>query len=156
MWRLSEKNFISFALQLKDLLYFLIIFAFVILGVGIYYHALRFQNFVPRSEWTEWQIWSILYYPYWQTYAEFNLEYLSGKVIFVESFFILLRYCLDISFWYIVMYWMDWIDGFFLSTYASNFRFLLKTYLVLFYSDTILSEKKCITAFTQTFFSLRK
>lgn len=82
-----------------------------------------------------------------------TLNIYQVKCYLLKSLFIFLLYCLDISFWYIVMYWMDWIDGFLLLTYPSNFRFLLKTYFVLFYSDAILSGKKCITAFTYNIFT---
>lgn len=53
---------------------------FVIFGVGIYYEANLFpdnQRFWT-GDWTEWRIWDVLYYPYWQIYAELNLEYLNG------------------------------------------------------------------------------
>lgn len=85
-WAYCFINISHLLLQLKDLLYFLIIVSFVILGVGMYYHTLRFQSPVNRSEWTKWEIWSILYYPYWQMYAEFNLDYLSGKNISFNVF----------------------------------------------------------------------
>ena len=54
---------------------------FVVLGVGCYYHANQYpdyQNFWSGG-WTEWRIWDLLYYPYWQIYAELNLDYLQGK-----------------------------------------------------------------------------
>lgn len=67
--------------MLKDLFIFLIIAVFVILGVGIYYHA----NLWPdhRAMWnggfSNWRIWKIIYYPYWQLYGEFNLDVLDGS-----------------------------------------------------------------------------
>lgn len=54
---------------------------FVVLGVGIYYHANLWpdhQTFF-NGEWSEWRIWTILYLPYWQLYGEPNLESLKGK-----------------------------------------------------------------------------
>nr|XP_022311635.1 transient receptor potential cation channel subfamily M member 2-like isoform X1 [Crassostrea virginica] len=66
--------------MLKDLLNFLFIAMFVIFGVGIYYEANLFpdnQRFWT-GDWTEWRIWDVLYYPYWQIYAELNLEYLNA------------------------------------------------------------------------------
>lgn len=53
----------------------------MILGVGIYYHA----NLWPdhRAMWSgdlsNWSIWKIIYYPYWQLYGEFNLDVLDGN-----------------------------------------------------------------------------
>ncbi|XP_078311840.1 transient receptor potential cation channel subfamily M member 2-like isoform X3 [Crassostrea virginica] len=67
--------------MLKDLLRFLLIAFFVVLGVGIYYHANQYpdyQNFWSGG-WTEWRIWDLIYYPYWQIYAEINLEYLQAE-----------------------------------------------------------------------------
>ncbi|XP_078329885.1 transient receptor potential cation channel subfamily M member-like 2 [Crassostrea virginica] len=66
--------------MLKDLIGFLFIAVFVILGVGIYYHANLFPDHqtIWEGDWTEWRIWKIIYYPYWQMYAELNLEYLEG------------------------------------------------------------------------------
>ncbi|XP_078329886.1 transient receptor potential cation channel subfamily M member-like 2 [Crassostrea virginica] len=67
--------------MLKDLLGFLLIALFVVLGVGCYYHANQYpdyQNFWSGG-WTEWRIWDLLYYPYWQIYAELNLDYLQAE-----------------------------------------------------------------------------
>nr|XP_022312126.1 transient receptor potential cation channel subfamily M member 8-like [Crassostrea virginica] len=67
--------------MLKDLLGFLLIALFVVLGVGCYYHANQFpdyQNFWSGN-WTEWRIWYLLYYPYWQIYAEINLDFLQAE-----------------------------------------------------------------------------
>ncbi|XP_056002351.1 uncharacterized protein LOC125661865 isoform X2 [Ostrea edulis] len=66
---------------LKDLLRFLVLAVFVVLGVGMYYHA----NLWPDHQtiwdgyWTEWRIWRIIYYPYWQLYGEAYNEFLEGK-----------------------------------------------------------------------------
>ncbi|XP_078329891.1 transient receptor potential cation channel subfamily M member 2-like [Crassostrea virginica] len=67
--------------MLKDLFNFLFIAVFVILGVGIYYHANLFPDHqtIWEGDWTEWSFWKIIYYPYWQLYAELNLEFLEGK-----------------------------------------------------------------------------
>lgn len=54
---------------------------FVVLGVGIYYHANLWpdhQTFF-NGRWSEWRIWTIVYLPYWQLYGEPNLDSLSGK-----------------------------------------------------------------------------
>lgn len=32
--------------------------------------------------WTNWRIWTIVYYPYWQLYGDLNLEELNGKISF--------------------------------------------------------------------------
>lgn len=67
--------------MIKDLFQFMLITLFVVLGVGIYYHA----NLWPDHQtffngvWTEWTIWTILYLPYWQLYGEPNLESLRGS-----------------------------------------------------------------------------
>lgn len=67
-------------LQLSDLINFLAVAFFVVVGVGIYYHA----NLWPddqsmwSGDWTDWRIWTIVYYPYWQLYAEMNLGILEG------------------------------------------------------------------------------
>lgn len=66
--------------MLKDLLWFLLIAVFVVLGVGIYYHANLWPDHQPiwSGHWTNWRIWTIIYYPYWQLYGELNLDYLDG------------------------------------------------------------------------------
>nr|XP_022311230.1 transient receptor potential cation channel subfamily M member 2-like [Crassostrea virginica] len=66
--------------MLKDLSWFLLLALFVVLGVGIYYHANLYPGYQSfwSDIWTEWRIWEVLYYPYWQIYAEINLEYLQG------------------------------------------------------------------------------
>lgn len=68
-------------LQLKDLLNFLILAVFVVLGVGIYYHANLWPDHqtIWNGDWTDWRIWKIIYYPYWQLYGEFNLDTLEGN-----------------------------------------------------------------------------
>lgn len=67
--------------MLKDLLGFLFIALFVVLGVGIYYHANLWPDHqtIWSGDWTNWRIWTIIYYPYWQLYAELNLEHLDGS-----------------------------------------------------------------------------
>nr|XP_034319165.1 transient receptor potential cation channel subfamily M member-like 2 isoform X2 [Crassostrea gigas] len=66
--------------MLKDLLSFLILAVFVVLGVGIYYHANLWPDHqtIWNGDWTDWRIWKIIYYPYWQLYGELNLETLEG------------------------------------------------------------------------------
>lgn len=81
-----------FFFQLKDLLYFLVIAVFVILGVGIYYHANLWPDHqtMLSGKFQNWSIWKIIYYPYWQLYGEFNLDVIDGNTIFV---FILRNMC---------------------------------------------------------------
>lgn len=82
----------SYFFQLKDLLYFLVIAVFVILGVGIYYHANLWPDHqtILSGKFKNWSIWKIIYYPYWQLYGEFNLDVIDGNTIFV---FILRNMC---------------------------------------------------------------
>nr|XP_034319204.1 uncharacterized protein LOC109618232 isoform X3 [Crassostrea gigas] len=67
--------------MLKDLLWFLFIAVFVVLGVGIYYHANLWPDHQTMwsGDWTNWRIWTIINYPYWQLYGELNLDYLDGS-----------------------------------------------------------------------------
>nr|XP_034320577.1 transient receptor potential cation channel subfamily M member-like 2 [Crassostrea gigas] len=67
--------------MLKDLLGFLSIAIFVVLGVGIYYHANLWPDHqtIWKGHWTSWRIWTIIYYPYWQLYGELNLDSLKGN-----------------------------------------------------------------------------
>lgn len=76
--KLKDKFFNS---KLKDLLGFLSIAVFLVLGVGIYYHANLWPDHqsIWSGDWTNWRIWTIIYYPYWQLYGELNLDYLDGK-----------------------------------------------------------------------------
>lgn len=78
------KNIIIYQfLKLKDLLRFLFIAVFVVLGVGIYYHANIWPDHqsIWTDDWNNWRIWSIIYFPYWQLYAELNLGTLDGERI---------------------------------------------------------------------------
>lgn len=72
--------------QLKDLLSFLILAVFVVLGVGIYYHANLWPDHqtIWNGDWTDWRIWKIIYFPYWQLYGELNLDILEGKSFHFE------------------------------------------------------------------------
>lgn len=76
---ISQNTYLSL-LQLNDLINFLAVAFFLVVGVGIYYHA----NLWPddqsmwSGDWTDWRIWTIVYYPYWQLYAEMNLGILEG------------------------------------------------------------------------------
>nr|XP_034319464.1 transient receptor potential cation channel subfamily M member-like 2 [Crassostrea gigas] len=67
--------------MLKDLFRFLFIAVFVVLGVGMYYHANLWPDHqtIWSGDWTNWRIWTIIYYPYWQLYGELNLESLDGS-----------------------------------------------------------------------------
>lgn len=66
--------------MLTDLLSFLAVASFVVLGVGIYYHANLWPDHQSMwsGDWTDWRIWTIIYYPYWQLYAEMNFETLEA------------------------------------------------------------------------------
>lgn len=81
MFRKIGLTIIMMGEMLKDLINFLVVAFFVVVGVGIYYHA----NLWPddqsmwSGDWTDWRIWTILYYPYWQLYAEINMDILEGK-----------------------------------------------------------------------------
>lgn len=75
-------------LQLTDLINFLAVAFFVVVGVGIYYHANLWPDdqLMWNGDWTDWRIWTIVYYPYWQLYAEMNLGILKGIItILVEN-----------------------------------------------------------------------
>nr|XP_022311634.1 transient receptor potential cation channel subfamily M member 1-like [Crassostrea virginica] len=67
--------------MLKDLLYFLVIALFMVLGVGVFYEANRSRDNSDLwgNDITEWRIWDVLYYPYWQIYSEANLDVLQEK-----------------------------------------------------------------------------
>lgn len=67
-------------LQLNDLINFLAVAFFVVVGVGIYYHANLWPDdqLMWNGDWTDWRIWTIVFYPYWQLYAEMNLGILQG------------------------------------------------------------------------------
>ncbi|XP_062566533.1 transient receptor potential cation channel subfamily M member 2-like, partial [Saccostrea cucullata] len=67
--------------MLKDLLYFLGLAVFVVLGVGMYYHANLWPDHptIWKGNWVNWRIWTIIYYPYWQLYGEINNEVLEGE-----------------------------------------------------------------------------
>lgn len=67
-------------LQLRDLVNFLVVAFFIVAGVGIYYHANLWPDdqLMWNGDWTDWRIWTILYYPYWQLYGEMNLDILEG------------------------------------------------------------------------------
>nr|XP_022311261.1 uncharacterized protein LOC111116555 [Crassostrea virginica] len=67
--------------MLKDLLHFMLIVVFLVIGVGIYYQANLYPDYQHfwSGDWKEWRIWEVLYYPYWQIYSDFNLDYLHGN-----------------------------------------------------------------------------
>lgn len=79
--RIMGPTIIMIKEMLKDLLRFLFIAVFVVLGVGIYYHANIWPDHqsIWTDDWNNWRIWSIIYFPYWQLYAELNLETLDGS-----------------------------------------------------------------------------
>lgn len=93
-----NKAFLSFIFfQLKDLIVFLILAFFVILGVGIYYHANLWPDHQAmwNGKFSNWGIWKILYYPYWQLYGEFNLDVLYGNIHFfaIDLIMFLIHLC---------------------------------------------------------------
>lgn len=67
--------------MLKDLKNVFIIALFVVIGVGIYYHANLWPDHqtILKGNWKNWRIWTIIYYPYWQLYGELNLDHLDGR-----------------------------------------------------------------------------
>ncbi|XP_061190174.1 uncharacterized protein LOC133198035 [Saccostrea echinata] len=66
--------------MLKDLFAFIILLAVVIFGVGFYYHANLWPDhvFFWEGRWTDWRIWKVIYYPYWQLYGETFNDFLQG------------------------------------------------------------------------------
>ncbi|XP_061190312.1 transient receptor potential cation channel subfamily M member 8-like [Saccostrea echinata] len=68
--------------MLKDLLRFLVLVVFVVLGVGIYYHANLWPDHptIWNGDLHNWRIWKIIYYPYWQLYGETNNNLLQGEL----------------------------------------------------------------------------
>ncbi|XP_061170922.1 transient receptor potential cation channel subfamily M member 2-like [Saccostrea echinata] len=66
--------------MLKDLFGFIILLFVVILGVGFYYHANLWPDHVYfwEGRWTDWRIWKVIYYPYWQLYGETFNDFLEG------------------------------------------------------------------------------
>lgn len=83
-----RKHFLILFYKLKDVVKYIVIALYVVLGVGIYYHA----NLWPDHQiWsgglTRWRTWTIIFYPYWQIYGEANLETLTGTDFFPIFFF---------------------------------------------------------------------
>ncbi|XP_056002348.1 uncharacterized protein LOC125661864 isoform X2 [Ostrea edulis] len=66
---------------LKDLFGFLFVAVFIVIGVGIYYHANLWPDHQGMwdGDWTKWRIWQIIYYPYFQLYGELFNDFLEGK-----------------------------------------------------------------------------
>ncbi|XP_056002346.1 transient receptor potential cation channel subfamily M member 2-like isoform X2 [Ostrea edulis] len=67
--------------MLKDLFGFLFVAVFIVIGVGIYYHANLWPDYQGMwdGDWTKWRIWQIIYYPYFQLYGELFNDFLEGK-----------------------------------------------------------------------------
>ncbi|XP_062611061.1 transient receptor potential cation channel subfamily M member 1-like [Saccostrea cucullata] len=67
--------------MLKDLFGFIILLFIVILGVGFYYHANLWPDHVYfwEGRWTDWRIWKVICYPYWQLYGETFNDFLEGN-----------------------------------------------------------------------------
>lgn len=63
------------------MLWFISLMIIVILGVGFYYHANLWPDHVEfwKGNWTQWRIWKIFYYPYWQLYGETFNDFFTGK-----------------------------------------------------------------------------
>ena len=53
----------------------------MILGVGVFYEVnlTEEKHDFFGSSITEWRIWKIMYYPYWQIFNDVYLEDLLGK-----------------------------------------------------------------------------
>ncbi|XP_062566531.1 transient receptor potential cation channel subfamily M member-like 2, partial [Saccostrea cucullata] len=68
---------------LIDLTRFLALAVFVVLGVGVYYHAVLWPDHTTlwNGDWVDWRIWKIIYYPYWQLQGESNNKYLEGGIL---------------------------------------------------------------------------
>lgn len=62
------------------MLRFLFIAAVVVLGVGIYKHAITWPDCqrIWSNDWTKWRIWNIIQYGYSQLYDE-QLDFLDSK-----------------------------------------------------------------------------
>lgn len=71
----------SLCLQLIDLSNVIVIAVFVVLGVGMYYHANLWPDHQTlfNGHLKNWRIWTIIYYPYWQLYGELHLDHLDGN-----------------------------------------------------------------------------
>lgn len=65
--------------MLKDMLRFLFIAAVIVLGVGIYKHAITWPDCqrIWSNDWTKWRIWNIIQYGYSQLYDE-QLDFLDN------------------------------------------------------------------------------
>lgn len=81
MFRKIGLTIIMIKEMLSDLINFLAVAFFVVVGVGIYFHANLWPDdqLMWSGDWTDWRIWTIVYYPYWQLYAEMNMGILEGK-----------------------------------------------------------------------------
>ncbi|XP_056002332.1 uncharacterized protein LOC130049150 isoform X2 [Ostrea edulis] len=69
--------------MLKDLFGFLFVAFFIVIAVGIYYHTNLWPDHqgIWDGNWTQWRIWKIIYYPYFQLYGELFNDFLEGKDI---------------------------------------------------------------------------
>ncbi|XP_056002361.1 transient receptor potential cation channel subfamily M member-like 2 isoform X2 [Ostrea edulis] len=69
--------------MLKDLFGFLFVAVFIVIGVGIYYHANLWPDHqgMWNGDWTNWRIWKIIYYPYFQLYGELFNDFLEGNIL---------------------------------------------------------------------------
>jgi hypothetical protein len=60
---------------------FLFVVIFIVIGVGIYYHTNLWPDHqgIWDGDWTQWRIWQIIYYPYFQLYGELFNDFLEGN-----------------------------------------------------------------------------
>ncbi|XP_078341129.1 transient receptor potential cation channel subfamily M member 2-like isoform X1 [Crassostrea virginica] len=81
VYKRSGTTVIMIKEMLKDLLWFISLMIIVILGVGFYYHANLWPDHVEfwKGNWTQWRIWKIFYYPYWQLYGETFNDFFTGS-----------------------------------------------------------------------------
>lgn len=64
-------SFMFLKYMLYNLLKFLIVVAFLIIGVGVFYEALRDNSGIDMSgKWYEWSLWNILFHPFYQLFGE--------------------------------------------------------------------------------------
>lgn len=64
-------SFMFLKYMLYNLLKFLIVVAFLIIGVGVFYEALRDNSGMDMSgKWYEWSLWNILFHPFYQLFGE--------------------------------------------------------------------------------------
>ncbi|XP_061190311.1 transient receptor potential cation channel subfamily M member 8-like [Saccostrea echinata] len=82
VYRIMGPFLIMIKEMLIDLTRFIALAVFVVLGVGMYYHANLWPDHstIWSGNWVDWRIWEIIYYPYWQLHGETNNKYLEGGI----------------------------------------------------------------------------